>query len=98
MDTLETKIKKEENRVLKSFTRLTEIASEKERDALAQAKEAFSDLNKVTETVLQLSRQNSNIKSLELSLSKKRKITAKCDEILSALHEAVQKGFSRATR
>jgi hypothetical protein len=52
----------------------------------------------VTAEVIKLSRQNSNIKSLELSLGKKRKLTAQCDEILAALQETVQRRTFKATR
>jgi hypothetical protein len=63
-----------------------------------QAKTAFSEFMEVTAEVIKLSRQNSNIKSLELSLGKKRKVTAQCDEILVAFQEAVQSRTFKATR
>jgi hypothetical protein len=98
MNQIETQMKVYENEASKSLDGLAGIVGEKSRDALVQAKTAFSEFNEVTAKVLKLSRQNSNIKSLELSLNKKRKIAAVCDEILAAFQEAVQNRTFRATR
>ena len=98
MDQIEMQMKVEEKEVAKSLEGLAGIVVDKSRDALLQAKAFFSEFNEVTTKVLQLSRQNSNIKSLELSLTKKRKVAAACDEILAAFQEMVQKRTFRATR
>ncbi len=99
MDQIETQIKAEENETTKSLDGLAEIVGEGSKDLLLQAKTAFSEFNDVAVKVIKLSRQNSNIKSLELSLGRKRKIAAQCDEILAAFQETVQKNStSRATR
>jgi hypothetical protein len=98
MNQIETQIKVDENEVSKSLDGLAGIVGEKSRHALLQAEEAFSEFNEVTAKVLKLSRQNSNIKSLELSLNKKRKVAAACDEILAAFQEIVQKRTFKATR
>ena len=73
-----------------SLAQLSEFTGEESKESLLQAKAAFSDFMNVTATVIKLSRQNSNIKSLEISLGQKRKVTAQCDEVLSAFQEAVQ--------
>ncbi len=99
MDQIETQIKAEENVVAKSLDGLAEIVGDENNNLLLQAKTSFSEFNKVTAQVIKLSRQNSNIKSLEFSLGRKRKIAAQCDEILAAFQETVQKnGASRAIR
>ena len=98
MDQIETQIKIEENKASKSLNELASIVGEKSRHVLLQAKTAFSEFMEVTAEVIKLSRQNSNIKSLELSLGKKRKVTAQCDEILVAFQEAVQSRTFKATR
>jgi hypothetical protein len=53
---------------------------------------------KVTGEVISLSRENTNVKSLELSLGKKRMISAQCEETLSALQEAIRSRTFKATR
>ncbi len=98
MNQIETQMKVDENEASKSLDGLAGIVGEKSRHALLQAEAAFSEFNEVTAKVLKLSRQNSNIKSLELSLTKKRKVAAVCDEILAAFQETVQKRTFRATR
>ena len=90
-------MKAEENEASKSLDELAGIVGEGNRDALLQAKAAFSEFREVTAKVIELSRQNSNVKSLELSLGRKRKLAAQCDEILGALQEAVQNRTFRAT-
>jgi len=48
--------------------------------------------------ILTLSRRNTNVRSLELSLGQKRKLTAACDETLAALQDALEERGFRATR
>jgi hypothetical protein len=98
MDQIEMKMKMEENEASKSIDELAGLVGEKNRDALLKVKAAFAEFMEVTAQVVKLSRQNSNIKSLQLSLSKKRKIAAVCDEILAAFQEDVQSRTFKATR
>jgi len=98
MDQIETQIKAEENEVTKSLAGLAENAEEGSNRLLLQAKTSFSEFNEVTSQMIKLSRQNSNVKSLEFSLGKKRKIVAQCDEILSAFQEVIQNSTSKATK
>jgi hypothetical protein len=48
--------------------------------------------------IVALSRRNSNVRSLALSLGRKRTITAQCDDQLRALEDALAKHEFRATR
>ena len=98
MDQLETQMNAEETEAAKALDELAGIAGEQGRAPLSQAKEAFSEFMGVTAQVIKLSRQNSNIKSLELSLGRKRNVAAQCDEILAAFQAAVQSRTFRATR
>ena len=98
MDQIEMQMKAEENKASNSLDELTGIVSEKSRQALLQAKTAFSEFMEVTAKVIKLSRQNSNVKSLELSLGRKRKVAAQCDEILVTFQEAGQNRTFKATR
>jgi hypothetical protein len=98
MDQIEKQMKAEENEASKSLNELTGIVGEKNRQALLQAKTAFTEFMEVTAKVINLSRQNSNVKSLELSLGRKRKLAAQCDEILVTFQEAVQNRTFKATR
>jgi hypothetical protein len=90
MDQIEIQIKAKEKEVVQALDDLAPIVDERTQEELLQAKEAFSKFMEVTSMVITLSRQNSNIKSLELSLGRKRVIAAQCQEILSALQKGVQ--------
>jgi len=64
----------------------------------AQAEAAYHEFANVTVKIIELSRQNTNIKSFELSLNRKRNITSQCEEILTSLQDAVQSRSFKATR
>jgi hypothetical protein len=98
MDKIEGEIKQNQAIITRALTRLTPLVPEKEQDSLQKAKTAYKELSKVTAQVISLSRQNTNIKSFELSLGRKRKVTAQCDEILKSLEEAVRSRSFKATR
>ena len=98
MDQIEMQMKAEETEASKSLDELTGIVGEKSRQTLLQAKTAFTEFMEVTAKVIKLSRQNTNVKSLELSLGRKRKVAAQCDAILVTFQEAVQSRTFKATR
>lgn len=87
------------NEVVKhNLAALGELAPEASRALLREAASAYADFENVTAEVLKLSRQNTNVKSLELSLGRKRKVIAQCDEILTSLQNVVRDRSSEATR
>ena len=98
MDKIEKDIKLNEAIISKALNRLTPLIPEKRQGSLQKARTAYNELSKVTAQVIELSRQNTNIKSFELSLGRKRKITAQCDEILKSLEDAVRSRSFKATR
>jgi hypothetical protein len=57
--------------------------------------DGFLELNK---KILALSRRNSNVRSLSLTLGEKRRLTAQCEDTLRALDEALAKRGFVATR
>lgn len=74
-------------KALGSLDRLEGLSGDEDLKAAEAAYGRFMDL---TREVLRLSRLNTNIKSAELSLGKKRLIASQCQEILAALKETVQ--------
>ena len=52
----------------------------------------------VNDEIVALSRRNSNVRSLALSLGRKRMVTAECEDELRALEEALAKHEFTATR
>lgn len=98
MDQIEARMKAEETVVTQSLAALEELFSNDKPEAISQAKGAFAEFLAVTNQVVHLSRLNSNIKSLELSMGRKRTIAAQCDDALAALQESVQQKTFKATK
>lgn len=97
MDAIERTIRSDSDVVKSSLKSLASLANG-EGAALKEAETAYDDFTKVTAEVIELSRKNTNIKSLELSLGKKRIVAARCEEILNALQDAVKNRTFKATR
>ena len=98
MDQIEIQMKKEEDTVTQALDELARIMGQDEQGAVAGVRSVFSDFLEITAKVLHLSRQNSNIKSLELSLGKKRTIAAQCDALLASLQEIAQNKTFKARK
>jgi hypothetical protein len=65
---------------------------------LAPAAAALDTFTATNSEIVALSRRNSNVRSLALSLGKKRTVTAECDDLLQALEDALAKHHFAATR
>jgi hypothetical protein len=65
---------------------------------LTAARAAFDDFKSLGEQIVKLSRRNSNVRSLDLSLRVKPPLTAACDDSLRALQQALTNEGSKATR
>jgi hypothetical protein len=98
MDGLEKNIQENDAMVRRSLNALQPLVSPDLQSTLRQAEAAYHEFANVTAKVIELSRQNTNIKSFELSLNRKRNITSQCEEILTSLQDAVQSRSFKATR
>jgi hypothetical protein len=98
MDQIEAQMKMEENKVADSFAALSDLVGTESLEAVSQAKTAFAEFAAVTAEVMQLSRKNSNVKSMELSFGKKRRIAAQCDAVLAAFQATVHNKTYKATK
>lgn len=65
---------------------------------LAAAQTAFGEFKSLAAQIVALSRRNSNVRSLDLSLRIKPPLTAACDDSLRALQQALAGEGSKATR
>src|SRR4029078_8685734 len=68
------------------------------RAQLTAATAALDRFMAVNAEIVMLSRRNSHVRSLALSLGQKRMLTASCDETLGALQDALAKRGFRGTR
>lgn len=98
MDVLETRMHTEREIVLRSLASLGTLVSVEEAAPLSQANAAFTDFLAITDQVMRLSRLNSNIKSLELSMGRKRLLVATCSDTLNTLQESMLTTLSKATK
>jgi hypothetical protein len=71
---------------------------EKARPHLSAASDALTRFKDVSAQIVTLSRRNSNVRSLELSLRKKPALTGACDDSLRSLQEVLATEGSAGTR
>jgi hypothetical protein len=99
MDELENLMGMNEKKVRNALNNLSRLTDRQGKSIFNEALVAFSKFMEVHKEVVRLSRMNTNIKSLQLSLGRKRKVAAQCEEILNSLQDTVQTGRSfKATR
>ena len=89
MDQLEATMAKEETQVRKGLDVLATLTSLRGDADLATAASSFVRYRELEARILALSRENTNVRSLALSLNQKRKATILCLDALSALKQAV---------
>ena len=95
---LERRMSEHEADVRVALRELDQLGGSAARAALASAAEAFERFLGLHAQVVELSRRNTNVRSLALSLGRKRKLTAACDESLAAVETALAARGFRATR
>jgi hypothetical protein len=89
MDQMEAAMGKEEAEVRKDLDGLTALAKSEGDADVATAMAQFGRYQQLKAQILSLSRQNTNIRSLALSLNQKRKAAAVCLDALNALKVAI---------
>jgi hypothetical protein len=99
MDKLEYLMGMNEKKVRDALLNLSFLTDQQGKIIFNDASSAFSKFMEVHKEMIRLSRMNTNIRSLQLSLGRKRKVAAQCEEILNSLQDTVQTGRSfKATR
>ncbi len=98
MDRIELKMKDYLDAAGKALRALRSMPELKGSAELVNAESAYKRIAGINAEVVRLSRLNTNIKSSELSLGKKRLISAKCQEILGALQEEIESHRFKGTR
>jgi chemoreceptor-like protein with four helix bundle sensory module len=91
MDELEALMTKEDEQVrsdlegLRAFSKLNGDAD------LAVAASRYAQFREIKSQILALSRENTNVRSLSISLNQKRQVMLVCHDVLSSLQEAIRK-------
>ena len=81
-----------------ALTSMTELVPRDVRPALSTALSALDRFKDYSSQIVALSRRNTNVRSLKLSLQSKPALTAACDESLRGLQDLLTKEDIKATR
>jgi hypothetical protein len=89
MDELEAQMSQEDQKVQKDLETLAALQELKGDPDLEMASSDYAKFSEVRTRILALSRENTNVRSLAMSLGQKRKVMLMCQDDLSALHKAI---------
>jgi hypothetical protein len=89
MDALEAQMAKEDKQVRKDLDGLATLPELSGDVDLATAVSRYTRFTKIKTQILALSRENTNVRSLAISLNQKRKTMLLCQEALIALKQAI---------
>ncbi len=98
MDEIETTIQTHDVLIIQSLDAMSFLLNPADKPLIEAAKAAYAEFWMINTKVMKLSRQNSNVRSLALSLGQKRNVTIHCQDVLAALEEAIQSKVYKATR
>ena len=98
MDEIETTIQAQNALINQSLDALSFLMNPKGKPLIDAASAAYAEFWRINTEVMKLSRQNSNVRSLALSLGQKRNVTIQCQDSLEALEKAIQIKVYKATR
>jgi len=89
MDELEALMTKEDQQVRKDLDGLAALPELRGDPDLQSAASDYARFSEIRGRILALSRENTNVRSLTISLGEKRKVLFLCQEVLSALQQAI---------
>jgi len=89
MDEFEAQMTKQDDEVRKDLSGLSAVPALAADPDLAAAAAAYDQFSKLRTQVLALSRENTNVRSLAISLNQSRKIMFQCQDDLSALQRVI---------
>ena len=89
MDELEALMVTEDTQVRQNLDGLAAIRKLSRDTELAAATAHYAEFNRIKTQILSLSRENTNVRSLSISLNEKRKVMLVCQAALSALQDAI---------
>jgi hypothetical protein len=98
MTRMEQRMAASEQQARTALTQMQALLPAASRSQLTAATSALDRFMKVHAEIITLSRRNSDVRSLSLSLGQKRMITAQCDDQLRALQESLAKHTVGGTR
>lgn len=89
MTEMEALMQKDDRAVLEPLDALAAQPELRADPDLAAARSSYARFGDLRVQILALSRENTNVRSLEISLNRKRRVTSVCQEALSALQQEI---------
>jgi hypothetical protein len=89
MDALEASMAREDSQVREHLDALAALHEPVSQEA-ERAASSYSRFTETRKEILKLSRENTNVRSLTMSLGRKRKLMSLCQDALAALEQAIQ--------
>jgi len=98
MDELEVRMTHEDQTIRKNLADLAAIRSHAEDKDLATATACYGRYTEIRSQILKLSRENTNVRSLAISLNEKRRAMLLCQDALTGLQQEIEEAFMRDER
>ena len=98
MDGIEQEIRVLDAEIRSALEILRQPAAPEELAQIRTITNIYEEYAQLTREVMDASRQNTNVRSLALSMGQKRKVTACCQEILQSLKDLLNKREFKGTR
>ena len=98
MGAIEQQMERDESSAREQLTRLTALSGPAAAPHLRAARVALDTFMDDNRTIIRLSRRNTNVRSLALSLGRKRVVIAECETHLAAIDAALSARETRAVR
>jgi len=89
MDEMEAQMTKEDREVRQSLEVLAALPNLAGNADVKAAVASYAQFNEKRTEILKLSRENTNVRSLTISLTQKRNLTSLCQDALESLHQAI---------
>lgn len=89
MDALEAQMSREDGQIRRNLDELKALPGLSQNADLAKAAVGYSRFSHTKTRILALSRENTNVKSLSISLNQKRKVMLLCQDTLNQLQKAI---------
>jgi hypothetical protein len=90
MDELEARMAKEDSEVRKDLESLAALLKSVGSPNIDTATSRYARFSEIRAQIIKLSRENTNVRSLAISLNQKRKVVLMCQDALAALEQAIQ--------
>ena len=98
MDELEARMAREDRAIRKDLADLTAISGLAKDKDLATAIAGYARFTDLRSQILKLSRENTNVRSLTISLNEKRRAMLLCQDALTGLEQEIEGAFIRDER